>query len=505
MINVTCYDSDGNALSHLTQWDIGRTLVVKGATTVIEPVFHFCNTRSTEALVVPSKINNGSIITKIPNLLLQSSFPIIAHMYYQESKDSAKTLYTITIPVVPRVKPFDYNYVENIEYANWVMLEKEARELVSKLEQADFCVDGEYLQSTLDGRNWKKLIALSSLEGRGIKSIVAQYARQAVKELFTSAGEALESADGEQIEVVLTGASWGPDVPEWKNGYYIWKRLVITYTDNTQTITNPVCITGPKGNTGETGNGIKSVIRYYLSSNLSEGVNTSTSGWTTTMQSTTASKRYLWSYDMVTYTNGDLYKSTPVIIGTQGATGQTGADGVSVTHVWNGTTLSITSASGTSSSNLKGDTGDKGDKGDKGDAFTYEDFSDEQLDNLHGATFVPSVSDDGVISWSNNKGLANPAPVDVSVGMTNITISIPTSAWVNDSSISALYVYYADISHEAVLSTQYPVGAPTIDCLDKAQSCGLAPVVQTLDGVIRFFSESIPDIDLTVDIALWKK
>lgn len=53
-----------------------------------------------------------------------------------------------------------------------------------------------------------------------------------------------------------------------------------------------------------------------------------------------------------------------------------GADGISATHIWNGTTLTITSASGTSSANLKGDKGDqgekgsdgaKGDKGDKGD------------------------------------------------------------------------------------------------------------------------------------------
>lgn len=38
-----------------------------------------------------------------------------------------------------------------------------------------------------------------------------------------------------------------------------------------------------------------------------------------------------------------------------------GEDGVSATHSWNGTTLTITSASGTSSADLKGDKGDKGD------------------------------------------------------------------------------------------------------------------------------------------------
>ena len=55
--------------------------------------------------------------------------------------------------------------------------------------------------------------------------------------------------------------------------------------------------------------------------------------------------------------------------GAKSATINDGADGVSATHSWNGTTLTVTSASGTSSANLKGDKGDKGDsiKGDPGD------------------------------------------------------------------------------------------------------------------------------------------
>lgn len=52
--------------------------------------------------------------------------------------------------------------------------------------------------------------------------------------------------------------------------------------------------------------------------------------------------------------------------GATGAQGEPGEDGISVTHSWNGTTLTITSASGTSSANLKGDTGSQGPKGDTG-------------------------------------------------------------------------------------------------------------------------------------------
>lgn len=52
--------------------------------------------------------------------------------------------------------------------------------------------------------------------------------------------------------------------------------------------------------------------------------------------------------------------------GADGAAGKDGKDGVSVTHSWNGTTLTITSASGTSSANLKGDTGGTGPAGADG-------------------------------------------------------------------------------------------------------------------------------------------
>lgn len=44
-----------------------------------------------------------------------------------------------------------------------------------------------------------------------------------------------------------------------------------------------------------------------------------------------------------------------------------GKDGISSTHEWNGTILTIRSASGSSSADLKGDKGDTGEKGDRGD------------------------------------------------------------------------------------------------------------------------------------------
>lgn len=71
--------------------------------------------------------------------------------------------------------------------------------------------------------------------------------------------------------------------------------------------------------------------------------------------------------------------------GDTGATGSNGKDGVSVTHSWNGTTLTVTSASGTSSANLKGEKGDKGDTGSTGADYVLTDADKTEIAEMAGA------------------------------------------------------------------------------------------------------------------------
>lgn len=63
--------------------------------------------------------------------------------------------------------------------------------------------------------------------------------------------------------------------------------------------------------------------------------------------------------------------------GVDGSPGADGKDGVSVTHSWNGTVLTVTSASGTSSVDLKGDPGADGE-------MTFEELTAEQKASLKG-------------------------------------------------------------------------------------------------------------------------
>ena len=70
--------------------------------------------------------------------------------------------------------------------------------------------------------------------------------------------------------------------------------------------------------------------------------------------------------------------------GEPGPQGPAGADGVSVTHSWNGTTLTVTSASGTSSSDLKGEKGDTGAQGEQGIQGPKGDKGDTGLQGEKG-------------------------------------------------------------------------------------------------------------------------
>lgn len=90
--------------------------------------------------------------------------------------------------------------------------------------------------------------------------------------------------------------------------------------------------TGETGAAGATGNGISSITTYYLATASSSGVYTSTSGWTTSVQSPTTSKPYLWSYQTTYYTNGTSSSTTPHIIGVRGSNGEDGKDAGDLTQ-----------------------------------------------------------------------------------------------------------------------------------------------------------------------------
>lgn len=83
-------------------------------------------------------------------------------------------------------------------------------------------------------------------------------------------------------------------------------------------------VTVTKVSDGQNGVGIENITKYYLASDRNIGITTGTDGWTIVMQQITPEKKYLWSYENTSYTNGTSINTTPVIIGVHG---DNGADG----------------------------------------------------------------------------------------------------------------------------------------------------------------------------------
>lgn len=101
-----------------------------------------------------------------------------------------------------------------------------------------------------------------------------------------------------------------------KRGYY---EVTVTKVDD-----------GAPGDPGKEGVGIESVTKYYLASEKSTGITVSSLGWTTSTQTMTEAKKYLWSYEIIAYTNETSAKTTPVIIGVHGQNGEDGTSGIIV-------------------------------------------------------------------------------------------------------------------------------------------------------------------------------
>ena len=174
----------------------------------------------------------------------------------------------------------------------------------------------------------------------------------------------------------LSGGSWSSTYPGWVSGKYIWTRSVITYTDSSTTTTTAICVTGAKGSTGATGakgdkgdtgatgakgdkgdtgatgKGIKSIAEKYA---ISTSNTTAPSTWYDTVQVMTSTNKYLWNYEIITYTDNTTSTTSKRVIGAYGdkgatgATGSTGAAGKGITSITN-YYLASTASSGVTTS-----------------------------------------------------------------------------------------------------------------------------------------------------------
>lgn len=177
-------------------------------------------------------------------------------------------------------------------------------------------------------------------EDNGSVTITATYSGITVSKVFSVAkakagapgdnGDSLESI----VEYYAVSSSstvapsqWYQTPPQMTEyNRYLWNYERFIYSDGHTEDTQKRVI-GVYGATGQDGKGISSITNYYLASSQASGVTTSTYGWTTTVQSMSEQKRYLWNYEVIDYTDGSKQTVNPRVIGVYGDKGTPGAPG----------------------------------------------------------------------------------------------------------------------------------------------------------------------------------
>ncbi len=153
--------------------------------------------------------------------------------------------------------------------------------------------------------------------GKGISSIVEYYA---INNSTTAPSKSSFSTS------IVTPTADNP---------YLWNYEVTTYTDTTTSETDRHII-GRYGKDGEAGKGISSIVEYYA---RSESNSVAPSSWSTTVPTLTNTYKYLWNYEVTTYTDNTTHETAKRVIGVRGNNGSAGKGISSIANHYLATSL----------------------------------------------------------------------------------------------------------------------------------------------------------------------
>ena len=164
--------------------------------------------------------------------------------------------------------------------------------------------DEEFESTTSYGVSY---IGEDGVQGKGVSNLSEQYGVSADKNTAPT--------------------TWGSTMPsDWgKAKPYLWNREVVTYTEGEPSYSEPHIANVWT----EDGRGIDSIVDYYCATDKNDYLDFDDDDeWTTSVQAVTATKKYLWNYEVITYTKAneggvDRESTDPHIIGVYGDKGDT--------------------------------------------------------------------------------------------------------------------------------------------------------------------------------------
>lgn len=107
---------------------------------------------------------------------------------------------------------------------------------------------------------------------------------------------------------------------------------------------------------------------------------------------------------------------------------------------------------------------------------------------------------DAFITAEEAQALLESMVQQATAGSKLVEITIPAESWTQDT--GAAYPWYADVAVAESKASYFPAAALHTESLEAAAAAGMAPVVQALEGKVRFWAKEPPGTSLDASLAL---
>ena len=115
-MNVITVTKDRYTVDSLYQWDLNQVLTISGLSLATAPEVHFAHGNMPLAIVRQATLDSAGVVrVEVPNTLLQKPHAIDAYVCTNEG-GAFKSLLKISIPVVKRPQPSDYEGTDEREF-----------------------------------------------------------------------------------------------------------------------------------------------------------------------------------------------------------------------------------------------------------------------------------------------------------------------------------------------------------------------------------------------------
>lgn len=194
MADIVCYDSNGEIITSIFQWDVDRQVRLEGGAAVdltnVSAV-HVTNKGQRNAVSVDFTTSGNGVVLVIPNYVLRKTADIAIYLVEDIADTEERTVYQVTIPLIARPMPITYS--DSMEWSG-------AARIFDDIDLDDYLLAQE-------GNNKGRITVRKVLELSGIAELAAvvdgKQDALTAGENITITGNVISATGGGSADAVL--------------------------------------------------------------------------------------------------------------------------------------------------------------------------------------------------------------------------------------------------------------------------------------------------------------